>query len=308
MNPILQVRNLTKTYGTREAVRGVTFSIERGDFFGLLGPNGAGKSTLARILSGIDEPTQGEIFLQGEPFDPRSPEHKKKIGLAPQDLALYEDLSAAENLSFFGQLYGLKGSHLKHRIQAMLDLAELNGRAKDKVAHFSGGMKRRLNLAVAVIHEPELLFLDEPTTGVDPQSRNHIFEQVNALRDSGMTIVYTSHYMEEIETLCQTVAIIDRGEIIARDSLQGLLALHKTRVTVTLKQNVSPSLLQQIAQTTGAIHEGATLIFEGNSPSELVQKIWHILQQHSLEPESLQIDSPTLEKVFLELTQKKLRD
>ncbi len=308
MKPILQVRNLTKTYGTREAVLGVNLTIERGDFFGLLGPNGAGKSTLARILSGLDTQTSGEIFLDGESFDPNKTEHKKKIGLAPQDLALYEDLSARENLTFFGQLYGLTGSTLKNRVQEMLDLAQLTQRSREKVSNFSGGMKRRLNLAVAVIHQPELIFLDEPTTGVDPQSRNHIFEQVRALSASGVTIVYTSHYMEEIETLCKTVAILDKGQIITQDTLKGLLARHKSRVVLTLKNPTEGPKLDQIVSQSGLVHVGKQLVFEGHDAHSLLQKVLRTLQESSVDVEHIEITNPTLEKIFLELTQTKLRD
>ena len=218
MPAILAVDSLVKKYGDFEAVKGISFAVQEGEVFGLLGPNGAGKTQTISMLTGVIPPTSGTARIGGYDITTQMDRVKKLNGLVPQDLALYPTLSARTNLNFFGRIYGLGGKDLKERVDDALHVVALTDRADDPVETFSGGMKRRVNIAAGLVHHPKLLFLDEPTVGVDPQSRNHIFESVMRLnRERGMSIVYTSHYMEEVELLCNRVAIIDQGEIIALD-------------------------------------------------------------------------------------------
>jgi ABC-2 type transport system ATP-binding protein len=224
--PIVEAQGLVKKYGALAAVNDVSFSIEEGEIFGLLGPNGAGKSTLIAMLTGLFPPDSGTIHILGCDAVSDADQVKHLIGVVPQELALYPTLSGAENLRFFGEIYGLAGKRLQERVESVLSYVAMAEWAKDPVRTYSGGMKRRLNMAVGLINNPRILFLDEPTVGVDPQSRNHIFESVERLnREQGMTILYTTHYMEEAERLCRRVAIIDHGKVIALDTPRNLIAL-----------------------------------------------------------------------------------
>ncbi len=213
---ILTVENLRYAYGDRWAVRGASFEVRQAEIFGFLGPNGAGKTTTIACLSGLRANYQGELSFRGQPFMPaRRIDDRRKLGVVPQEPAIYEGLSGRENLEFFGSLYGLKGSLLKQAVRRALDLAGLTERADDPVKKYSGGMRRRLNFVAGDLHQPELLLLDEPTVGVDPQSRSHLFEALQKLRDSGRSLFYTTHYMEEAQRLCDRVAIMNEGSIIA---------------------------------------------------------------------------------------------
>ncbi|WP_395141746.1 ABC transporter ATP-binding protein [Armatimonas sp.] len=238
---MLELKNLTKRYGERVAVDRLSLSVKRGERFGLLGPNGAGKTTTISMLVGALKPDSGEILFNGEPLAGESDPLKRKIGYVPQELALYDDLTAVENLRFFGAIYGLGGTKRNERVEASLELAGLTDRAKNKVRTFSGGMKRRLNLAAALLHEPELLVLDEPTVGVDPQSRNAIFEALEKLAAQGITLLYTTHYMEEVERLCERIAIMDQGQIVAEGTLAelGELLPRKESGSITLESNAA---------------------------------------------------------------------
>lgn len=219
MPAILEVDNLVKKYGDFTAVKGISFSVEEGEVFGLLGPNGAGKTQTISMLTGVIPPTSGTARIGGYDITKEMDQVKKVNGLVPQDLALYPTLSARVNLNFFGRIYGLRGKELKNRVDDVLQIVALTEHADQAIDKYSGGMKRRVNIAAGLIHQPRLLFLDEPTVGVDPQSRNQIFESVTHLNhERGMSVVYTCHYMEEVETLCNRVAIIDQGEIIALDT------------------------------------------------------------------------------------------
>ena len=226
MTVALALRGLGKDYGARTAVGTVDLDVVRGECLGLLGPNGAGKTTTISMACGVITPSRGTVAIGGIDLAREPYAAKAKLGLVPQDLALYEDLSATQNLRFFGALYGLGGAALATRIDWALGVVGLRDRAVEQVKRYSGGMKRRLNLAAGLLHEPELLVLDEPTVGVDPQSRNHIFETVRALRSDGMTVIYTSHYMEEVQALCDRVAIMDGGAIVATGSVRELIATH----------------------------------------------------------------------------------
>jgi ABC-2 type transport system ATP-binding protein len=227
-DPVLELVGLGKDFGGRTAVHAVDLALARGEIFGLLGPNGAGKTTTISMACGVVPPSRGTARIAGADIRTQTFAAKRAIGLVPQDLALYDELSPRQNLAFFGQLYGLVGAELDRRIAWALDIAGLTDRAGDLVKTFSGGMKRRLNLAAGLIHQPTLLVLDEPTVGVDPQSRHHIFESIRALRSRGMTILYTSHYMEEVEELCDRVAIMDAGRVVAAGAIPELCAQHTT--------------------------------------------------------------------------------
>ncbi|MCK4315690.1 MAG: ATP-binding cassette domain-containing protein, partial [Anaerolineae bacterium] len=327
---MLEVDSLVKKYGDFEAVKGVSFLVEEGEVFGLLGPNGAGKTTAISMLTGVLPPTSGTARIGGYDIITQMDEVKKFNGLVPQDLALYPTLSARANLNFFGRIYGLRGKGLKERVDDVLRIVALTERADGTVEKFSGGMKRRVNIAAGLVHQPKLLFLDEPTVGVDPQSRNHIFESVMRLnRERGMSIVYTSHYMEEVELLCNRVAIIDEGEIIALDTIKNLIALLGGGVIHVGLQRVDDALLAQIAALP-AVKEVILLpqpvappLAEGEEPevkeSEPVAagKVVKIVAEHSQQAivnvigflndqditlTSLQILEPNLESVFLHLT------
>ncbi|HNZ83517.1 MAG TPA: ABC transporter ATP-binding protein, partial [Sedimentibacter sp.] len=226
---MLKVENLYKNFGNIRAVDGISFEVERGEVFGLLGPNGAGKSTTISIISTLLPPTKGEILFEGESIFKNSKNLRQKLGIVPQDVALYPTLTGYENLRFWGNLYGLKGADLKKRINEVAEIIGLNGRLKDKVDKYSGGMKRRLNIGAALLHEPELLIMDEPTVGIDPQSRSHILDTVLKLNAQGMTIIYTTHYMEEAEELCSRICIMDEGKIIASGTKQELVELVKEK-------------------------------------------------------------------------------
>ena len=221
---MLEIRNLRKTFGDLVAVDDVSFSIEPGQILGLLGPNGAGKTTTVSMISGLLTPDRGEVRIGGRPLAGDTDPAKRKIGLVPQDLALYDELTARDNLRFFGALYTLTGEALERAIAAAVGLVGLSDRVRDRVKTFSGGMKRRLNLAAGLLHDPDILLLDEPTVGVDPQSRNAIFENLEELKRRGKALLYTTHYMEEVERLADRVVVIDRGTVVVNDTLAGLYA------------------------------------------------------------------------------------
>jgi ABC-2 type transport system ATP-binding protein len=226
MTAVLALAGLGKDYGDRRAVGAVDLEVPEGVIFGLLGPNGAGKTTTISMASGVVTPSRGTALVDGHDVWRAPRKAKRALGLVPQELAIYEELSARQNLIYFGRLYGLGGPELAKRIEWALGVAGLADRARDRVDEFSGGMKRRLNLVAGILHKPRLLILDEPTVGVDPQSRNHIFETVKSLRDEGVTILYTSHYMEEVEALCDRVAIMDHGVLVAAGTIDELIAQH----------------------------------------------------------------------------------
>ena len=219
---MLEIRSLRKAFGGVAAVSDVSFTIQPGQILGVLGPNGAGKTTTVSMISGLLAPDAGEILIDGRPLRGDSDPAKRKIGLVPQDLALYDELSARENLRFFGALYGMTGGSLDRAMGAALTLVGLGEKVNDRVKTFSGGMKRRLNLAASLLHDPDILLLDEPTVGVDPQSRNAIFENLETLKAGGKALLYTTHYMEEVERLADRIVIVDHGRVVADDTLTGL--------------------------------------------------------------------------------------
>ncbi len=256
---VLELKGLGKSYGDRVAVKNLDLTVRRGEIFGLLGPNGAGKTTTISMACGVVPPTRGTARIDGHDIQTDTFAAKRAIGLVPQDLALYDELTPRQNLAFFGQLYGLTGAALDKRVDAALGVAELADRADGIVKEFSGGMKRRLNLAAGLIHEPTLLVLDEPTVGVDPQSRRHIFDAIRALRDRGTTIVYTTHYMEEVEELCDRIAIMDAGAVVASGTLAELQAQHGGGGGLEVELEGDEATIAAAAKAADATRTGSVL-------------------------------------------------
>jgi ABC-2 type transport system ATP-binding protein len=305
MPSLLEVRDLTKRFGRIEALSGVSFDIAAGELFGLLGPNGAGKSTLLAILGGLASATSGSVRLLGDV--PTA--NREAIGVAPQNLALYPDLTARENLTFFGKLYGLNGADLARRVDEILTTVGLTDRAGDRVGTFSGGMQRRLNLGAAIVHRPRIVLLDEPTVGVDPQSRAHIFDEVRRLNAAGTTIVYTSHYMEEVESLCRRVGILDHGRLIACDTVDGLLQTLGGKIIVQAERQ-SQQLRSSLSALPGVkLSETPTeLILRCDDVRATVPRLLAIVKETDATIAGLDIREPNLERVFLHLTGRDLRD
>jgi ABC-2 type transport system ATP-binding protein len=245
----IKVQNLVKQYGNFEAVKGISFSIKKGEIFGLLGPNGAGKSTVINMMCGYLQPTEGDITICGLSVKKQAPAIKYLIGIVPQELALYTDQTALENLHFFGEIYGLSARESKTRANEVLNFVGLYERRKDRAKIFSGGMQRRLNIAIALMHNPPFLLMDEPTVGVDPQSREHIFATIEELRTQGTTILYTTHYMEEAERLCQEIAIMDEGSIIASGTLSNLIAMLDPECIIQRPRGLQELFLQLTGKT-----------------------------------------------------------
>lgn len=307
---VLAAADVRKRFGPTVALDGVSMTVDAGELFGLLGPNGAGKTTLISILSGLTDADSGEITLFGQRFNRAHRELRQLVGIGTQDLSIYPDLSARENLRFFGKLYDLRGKELAARIEDVLAAVGLTDRANDRAGTFSGGMKRRLNLAAAVVHSPKLLFLDEPTAGVDPQSRNHIFQQVRALNAAGMTVIYTSHYMEEVQLLCKRIAILDNGRLLASDTLPNLLKRLDGRVRFTVT-GAAPTLGEQLARLPRAKKVTPTDTgFEVTTDAipELIPAAMKLSAEAGATITAIDPREPTLERVFLSLTGRELRD
>ncbi len=309
---MLKVENLYKEFGNIKAVNSISFEVKKGQVFGLLGPNGAGKSTIISMISTLIEPTKGDILFEGKSILKDSKSIRQKLGVVPQDIALYPTLTGYDNLSFWGSVYGLKGSDLKKRILDVSDIIGLNGRLKDRVDKYSGGMKRRLNIGAALLHKPELLIMDEPTVGIDPQSRNHILDTVLELNKQGMTIIYTSHYMEEVEYLCNELCIMDEGNIIAYGSQQELVDLVKEKTQINLKLNkIDDVVIDSLKEIQGVhdvkINDNFINLF-GSSTDVLLADIIAKITENGWLIETIDVKKPNLESVFLHLTGKALRD
>jgi ABC-2 type transport system ATP-binding protein len=329
---IATVRDLRKVYDTLTAVDGISFDIKRGEIFGLLGPNGAGKTTTISMLAGILPPTGGEIVVDGHDASQAGMAVKRAIGVVPQELAVYPKLTGKENLDFFGELYGIRKSDLTRRTSQMLELVGLSDRAGSRAETYSGGMKRRLNLAIGLMHNPRLLLLDEPTVGVDPQSRNHIFEGVRALNQQGLTILYTSHYMEEVEALCDRVGIMDGGKLVACDTVPNLIAglggavieigvdslvpteeqMNQLR-SMRYAESVDfvPTVLTEtdsVDSLTGVMGGANLLRIRARQVDQALPELIAALYEVKISLRSLNIQQPNLETVFLALTGKSLRD
>jgi len=309
---ILEVRNLIKRYGNILAVDNISFSIKEGEIFGLLGPNGAGKTTAIETIIGIRNADKGEIYIFGKDMKKYGSEIKRHIGIVPQDIAIYPDLTAYENVEFFGRLYDIKGSLLKSRVEEVLEFTGLSDKRKQQAKKFSGGMKRRLNIACALVHRPKLIIMDEPTVGIDPQSRKHIIESVKKMRDEGSTIIYTSHYMEEVEELCTDIAIMDYGRIIARGSKEELKAFVEVEEkTVIALDGINYTLVERIKgidSVTDCIAEGNVITVISKKGTNSLNKIIQCIIDSGYKIVSLKSEKPDLETVFLTLTGRKLRD
>ena len=314
MPAILEVRTLAKQYGNFTAVKGISFDINEGEIFSLLGPNGAGKTTTISMLSTLYAPTSGDATIAGYSITKNPMAVKQVIGVVPQEIALYEDLTARENLIFWGQMYGLSGKPLTRRVDEVLEQIDLTDRAKNKVKTYSGGMKRRVNIAVGLLHKPRLLFMDEPTVGIDPQSRRAILDTVKDLNQQGMTVLYTTHYMEEAQELSDRVGIIDHGELIAIGTQRELTQQVGQSETLILHigDNDDPEALakslngvQDVLEASASDHEVSIIAHEAE---DVLASVVTKANERGIKIRSIDIREPNLEAVFLHLTGRALRD
>ena len=316
---ILEARNLVKKYGDLTAVNDVNLAVREGEILGLLGPNGAGKTTIISMITGLLKPTSGHITVDGLDLQTETNAAKAKLGLVPQELALYPTLSAQDNLDFFGSIYGLGGKELRKRVEAMLEMVQLTERADDAIETYSGGMKRRVNIAAGLLHQPQVLLLDEPTVGVDPQSRNAIFEAVEVLNRAGMTVIYTTHYMEEAQRLCNRVAIIDEGQIIALDTAAALIQSLGGGILVLGLEDAKPGEreghVQMVMDRVGELpavkstaRDDGHFKIETHRFQEALMAILDITNELDVRITSMEKWEPNLESVFLHLTGKRLRE
>ncbi len=312
MTPVLEVRNLRKVFGELTAVDGISFNVNEGEIYGLLGPNGAGKTTSISMICGLLEPTDGEILVQGLGLGENPREVKRRLGVVPQEVAVYQELSARSNLEFWGGIFGLRGRELKSRIDALLEQVGLEDRATEPVKNFSGGMKRRLNLAMGLVHDPQLILLDEPTVGIDPQARHKILDIVKQIVAQGRTVLYTTHYLEEAEDLCDRLAILDHGRILAEGTVGELKAQLGEGSLLTVQGGFQA---KDLAAAAAAL--------PGILPVEITQGRGMLMVSrdgpgvsHSLEGlfmagltfDDITIKEPNLEDLFLKLTGRELRD
>ncbi|PYZ94999.1 export ABC transporter ATP-binding protein [Salipaludibacillus keqinensis] len=310
---MLETEELRKVYKGKVAVNGVNLFLERGESVGLLGPNGAGKSTTISMIASLVSPTEGDVRLNGKSVLKNPNTIREVLGIVPQEIALYPELTAYENLKFFGRIYGLKGKKLESRVQEVLSLLGLSDRQKDIVNTYSGGMKRRINIGAALLHNPEILIMDEPTVGIDPQSRSYILDMVRQLNEEKeITVLYTSHYMEEVERLCDRVYVMDHGQVIASGTKNELKSILSSEEAILIELDREyPSLTRElkgdetILQTLET-NKGLKLIVPKGS--RLLGKVFHIAERHEAQVINISVQEPTLEDVFLHLTGRKLRD
>lgn len=310
---MMEASRLKKSYGTLAAVDGVSLSLVPGQILGLLGPNGAGKTTTVSMLAGLVTPDSGEVMMEGRPLRGDSNPGKMRIGLVPQDLALVEELSARDNLVFFGALYNLRGKAMRDAMERVLDFVGLRDRAGDRVSSYSGGMKRRLNLAASLLHDPPVLLLDEPTVGVDPQSRNAIFENLIALKERGKAMLYTTHYMEEAERLCDRIQIMDHGKTISEGTLRELAALlpATARLSLDLREPNASAWLEELREVGGveaaAVEDGVLTVTLRDLPAG-APPVFAWLSSKGISYTHVSSERAGLEDVFLALTGRGLRD
>ena len=310
---LISAEQIKKNFGNIQAVDGINLEIKEGEIVGLLGPNGAGKSTTISMISTLYKPTSGQLFFDGKDIIKEPKWIKPHLGYVPQEIALYDSLSGFENLKYFGGLYGLSGTELKKRISAVSEIIGIDDRLKDKVSQYSGGMKRRINIGVALLHQPKLIIMDEPTVGIDPQSRNHILETVKRLNQEGMTVIYTSHYMEEVEAICKNVYIMDHGKVIAEGTQDALIEQSQSHTSIRLKfDKEAASYMSDIKQISHvmAINKESeneiSLLVSGNGNSQ--KEVIHAVMGMDLGLVSFDVTKPNLEQVFLKLTGRGLRD
>jgi ABC-2 type transport system ATP-binding protein len=313
---MLEVQELIKQYpGTDEpAVKGISFGVRRGELFSLLGPNGAGKTTIIGMLSCLLTPTAGDALIDGHSVRSDPTQVKRTIGIVPQDIALYPTLTARENLRFWGWMYGLGGKDLARRIEAILETVGLRDRGNDRVESYSGGMKRRINIAAGLLHEPKLVFLDEPTVGIDPQSRRNILDMVKTLNEEGMTVLYTTHYMEEAQELSQRIGIIDHGKLIALGTLEELTRLIGRQDEIELKiasEHAGPELAEALGKVRGvrsAHSENHTVRLTADDANASLPDVISVANARGVKVIGVDVREPNLEAVFLHLTGRALRD
>ncbi|PKQ63021.1 hypothetical protein BZG02_09615 [Labilibaculum filiforme] len=308
---MLVAKNLYKSYKEVHALNNVSLSVQEGELYGLLGPNGAGKTTTINILTSLLKPNSGEILYHGKSLFENLNQCKKMIGVVPQEIALYEELSAIENLKFWGTLYGIKGKQLQQKTEELLSFLGLSDRKNHKIKTYSGGMKRRINITAALLHDPKIVFMDEPTVGIDPQSRNLIFEVIQELHSRGLTMIYTTHYMEEAERLCDRIGIIDEGKIVAEGSLENLKKASTIKEEIHVKftnapkedlLNINNSFPNQVL-----VQENQLVLSTSQANTDL-PKLIQLCTNANLPLEHLQVKNLSLESIFLELTGKSLRD
>lgn len=309
---IIEARNIRKVFKDVVAVDGIDIYVKKGEILGILGPNGAGKTTAISMIATLLLPDGGDILLQERSILKEPKLMRRILGLVPQDVALYLDLSGRENLEFFGRVYGLSGKALEMRIKKVLEIVGLNGKNREIVKNYSGGMKRRLNIGVALLHDPEILIMDEPTVGIDPQSRNHILETVKGLNEEGKTVIYTSHYMEEVDYLCDRIYIMDYGKIIAEGSPDELKAMISREDVLELKATLfSKEFIEDIRKIPGVkhiLHDDTTLTLNVEKGKNILSDVFNVAQKYHTTLKSVNVKVPTLEDVFLSLTGRGLRD
>jgi ABC-2 type transport system ATP-binding protein len=332
METMIETKDLAKTFRSNgsevEAVKGINLTISKGEIFSLLGPNGAGKTTTISMISGLTEPTRGDAFIGGYSITHQPLQAKQLLGVVPQEIALYPSLNARQNLEFFGRMYGLSGKDLTYRVDAMLDFVELSDRQSDRIETYSGGMKRRINIAAGLLHDPQVVYMDEPTVGIDPQSRRRILDTVKQLREQrGMTVLYTTHLMEEAQELSDRVGIIDHGEIIALGTPGDLIQQVGEQDRLIFKVGnavVNDGLLEQIrtsvegvtramfdppgAEGESKVNVSSLIIVNAKRGRKALPFILHLAEEAGIEIESVEVHEPDLEAVFLHLTGRALRD
>ena len=311
-NYAIQVQNLQKTFGENKAVQGVSFEVQEGEIFSLLGPNGAGKTTTISMLCCLLRPDEGDALIMGHSIRNQATGVKSVLGVVPQEIALYEDLTARENMDFWGKMYGLRGAALKTRVAEVLDIIGLSDRANERVGKYSGGMKRRVNIGVALLHKPKVIYMDEPTVGIDPQSRRNILDSVVALKQQGMTVLYTTHYMEEAQELSDHIAIMDHGKLIANGTHAELVKIvgQMDRITLTVNTEAEQVIgawrevegVKQVAADDGVL----TLLVEDSN--RVLPRLFDSANARGARITSVDIQVPNLESVFLHLTGRALRD
>jgi ABC-2 type transport system ATP-binding protein len=308
----IEVLDLRKSFGENRAVQGVSFEVKQGEIFSLLGPNGAGKTTTISMLSCLLRPDGGDARIMGHSIGTDGMGVKAVLGVVPQEIALYEDLTARENLTFWGKMYGLRGAALKSRVNEVLEVIGLSDRAGERVGKYSGGMKRRVNIGVALLHKPKVIYMDEPTVGIDPQSRRNILDSVVALKDQGMTVLYTTHYMEEAQELSDHIAIMDHGKMIACGTHDELVKLIGQQTRIDLSVNVEPSkILDAWRAVKGVSHvsvEEERIDVLVDDSNEVLPRLFETAAHSSARITSVEIREPNLEAVFLHLTGRALRD